>query len=76
MVTSCGRHNNGMQRSADTQAFIFSEGTARPLMPGVMPLRQVEHYSLVVTVCLVGLSFRTVRPSVHRRRDYGEKDEL
>lgn len=34
-----GRHqrrsNNGMQQSADTPAFVFSEGAARPLMPGV-----------------------------------------
>ena len=30
--------NNGMQRSADTQALIYGEGAARPLMPGVRPL--------------------------------------
>ena len=42
IVSSCdGRHNNGMQRSADTTALMFSKGAARPLMPGVRCLLSV-----------------------------------
>ena len=33
-----GVSNNGMQRSADTQALIIGKGAARPLMPGVRRL--------------------------------------
>jgi hypothetical protein len=40
-IPSVAAPNNGMQRSADTTAFIFGEGAARPLMPGVMRLAAI-----------------------------------
>jgi len=49
MYERAAKHNNGMQRSADTRALIFSRGAARPLMPGVRFLLELRDLPLVMS---------------------------